>query len=303
MMETLKDYNDYLLEHGYELDKGSHEYLNGFLISVTYKKKDFKHYVRLYVKETDKFYEFLETLKEGDEYEIKNENYIVKGAHISSPICNISGYCDNDKSGISLVKNARPEDYIPHDLSFFEECLGLQDLDLSKHELKIMKAHIRNLEWVNETLLPILRECDYTIYNSTTFDLSDNYWRDSSDFTLTYKHINGGQFFILTDCLTGELKCSGGIRPYGKSSEETKKLIREKIWSTEKGDLKPEFAYLYSTDPNENKHSYSTLINLWMSWNEENWDNSEINPENIPERFRQDYENYRNRIPRPKFNY
>lgn len=124
-METLKDYNDYLLEHGYELAKGSHEYLNGFLISVIYKKKDFKHYVRLYVEETDKFHEFLETLKEGDEYEIKNEN----------------------------------------------------------------------------------------------------------------------------------------------------------------------------------KHYYFTLINLWMSWNEENWDNSEINPENIPERFRQDYENYRNRIPRPKFNY
>ena len=74
--------------------------------------------------------------------------------------------------------------------------------------------------------------------------------------------------------------------------------MREKIWSTEKGELKPEFAYLYSTDPNENKHSYYTLINLWMSLDKENWDNSEINPENIPERFRQDYENYRNRISR-----
>lgn len=298
MMETLKDYNDYLLEHGYELAEGSHEFINGFLRIVTYKKKDFKHYVRLYVEEIDKFCEFLKTLKEGDKYEIENENYIVKGAHISSPICNIAGYCDNDKSGISLVRNAKPEDYIHHDLSFFEECLGLQDLDLSKHELKIMKAHIRNLEWVNEILLPILRRCDYTIYNSTIFDISDNCWRDSSDFTLTYKHINGSQFFILTDCLTGELKCSGGIRPYGKSSEETEKLMREKIWSTEKGKLKPEFAYLYSTDPNENKHSYYTLINLWMSLDKENWDNSEINPENIPERFRQDYENYRNRISR-----
>lgn len=74
MMETLKDYNDYLLEHGYRLTKGSHEFLDGFLKTVTYKKKDFEHYVRLYVEETDKFCEFLEALKEGEEYKIKNEN-------------------------------------------------------------------------------------------------------------------------------------------------------------------------------------------------------------------------------------
>lgn len=288
-METLKDYSDFLLSKGYSLAPYSHSYFNGFLTDVTFVKNGYR--VILQVGETEEFTEYLESLEPNIEYLVEDQNYIVSGAFIESPICNIAGFLDGNKEGITLVKEAN--DYYTDTLDLFEYCITLQTPNLLEHELKIMSERIKLLSWAKDVLIPVLEKCDYIVDYDSFFIINfDKFELDSSSPVICFRHYNDcGNIYLETHCITGKntLSVGGiGLDVIGKSQEEIYSILLEEVFK--KDELA--FGYLYNNDPKETKDTYKEVLTLWQELRNKS-NRYEINFDIIPDRYSKDIELYK----------
>ena len=285
-METLDEFDVYLKERGYELTKVPYDFIDSILGSVDYIRNGYL--VTLLVKGTE---EFWKELKEKGSKDFSYSDYRVTTIFIQSPVTNIADFLTNKREGIYLVNEVTPGSWIKHDFSLLEYCLGLQKVDLISHEKKILGCHLKNLEYI-ERYKKFLEDHDYKIYYSSIFDISEDYQRESSDLTLGFQHYSGEVIFFETDCLTGVLKLND--KPLDIINQDLKKYLEENYWIDKKTG-KPHNEYNYFYDPSETKESYSEVIEFSNAYQHGIW-GKEFN--HLPKLYKEDYENYRNRIPR-----
>lgn len=150
---------------------------------------------------------------------------------------------------------------------------------------------MKNLEYI-EGYKKFLEDHDYKIYYSSIFDISEDYQRESSDLTIRFQHYSGESIFFETDCLTGVLKLDD--KPLDITNQDLCKYLEENYWIDKKTG-KPRYEYNYFYDPGETKESYSEVIEFSQAYEHEVW-GKEFN--HLPQSYKKDYENYRNRIPR-----
>lgn len=285
-METLDEFDVYLKSKGYKTTEVPYTFTDTILESVDYTRNGYL--VTLFVKGTD---EFWGELKEKGSKDFSLSDYKVILVFIQSPVTNIADFLTNRREGISLVDKVTPEGWIKHNFSLLEYCLGLQDIDmLISHEKKILGCHLKNLEYIG-SYKKFLEDHDYSIYYSSIFNVSGEYQRESSDLSLRFRHYSGESIFFETDCLTGVLKLDD--KPL-ETKTDLKKYLEENYWmDKEIGKPKDEYNYFY--DPSETKESYSETIEFLQAYQRKAW-GKEFN--HLPKLYKEDYENYRNRIPR-----
>ena len=235
----------------------TYDYINSTLVYINY----YKNNKRVTIKVNDK----------GDK---------VLSAFIELDITNKPNFLTCQKDGITLSE----DDYwIKHDLSFLEYCIDLQEKGLEEHEIKILECHLRNLKSIPKEFL---YSHDYYPYYSSIFDVEDGR-RDSSDLVIAYKHYNEDSVYFETDCITGDLKLNGYRI---KENEDFEKLFKENIWTDRDGEILLQYRYFY--DPTETKESYNEILRFMDDYSREIWGNEY----NLPEKYKQRYEDYKNRI-------
>lgn len=285
-MKTLDEFDVYLKDRGYELTRAPYDFIDTILTSVEYAWND--HLVTLFVAGTE---EFWDELKEKGQRIFSPRDYEVKTIYIQSPVTNIADFFTGKKGGIYLVDKVTPGGWIKHDFSLLEYCLGLQGVDLISHEKKILGCHLKNLEYI-EGYKKFLEDHDYGIYYSSIFDVSEDYQRESSNLTLRFQHYSGESIFFETDCLTGVLMLND--KPLDITNQNLEVYMEENYWIDKKtGKPKDEYNYFY--DPSETKESYPEIIEFLQAYERGVW-GKEFN--HLPKLYKEDYENYRNRIPR-----
>lgn len=284
-MKTLKEYADFLYKNGYKENITPYTFLNGSLIDVEFIKNDFR--LILHIEETEEFSKYIDSLAPGTTYKVEFENYIVNGAFIESPICNVSNYFDGSTNGIELVSKANT--YNKHTLDLFKFCIKFQETNLLEHELFIMSRRQEHLIWAKNNLIPILENCDFYVDYDSFFDTKQE--KNSSNIRIDFKHPNRATFVIEIDCLTGKPiiwvdinSVNGTIeltdKIYGKTKEEVSTILLEEVWKTD--FLK--FGYIYSNDPHNTKETYNEVLNLLdcLHYNEKR---KNINFDVIPEKY------------------
>lgn len=285
-MKTLDEFDVYLKDKGYTKTKLPYDFIDTILTSVDYVKNNYL--VTLFVSGTK---EFLSELEEKGVKDFSLSDYEVKTIYIQSQVTNRDNFFTGKRDGIYLTDRVTPGCWIKHDFSLLEYCLGLQKVDLVSHEKKILECHLKNLEYI-EGYKKFLQSHDYKIYYSSIFDVSGDYQRDSSDLTLRFQHYSGESIFFDTDCLTGVLKLND--KPIDITSQDLRKYLEKNYWIDKKtGRPRDEYNYFY--DPGETKESYSEVIEFSKAYEHGIW-GKEFN--HLPQSYKKDYENYRNRIPR-----
>lgn len=288
-MNALQSFVDILYRNGYKETRIPYQYLCGELETIEFYKGDYSVFVHVYP--TPEFEKWLKTYE--GEYEIDYKNYCVSAIKIESPLCNGEGFIDGDTSCIQLKEE--PNDYNEHGLDLFEYCLSLQTPNLLKHELKIMKCRIEQLEWAEKNLIPILEKYDYSVEYDSFFDAKND--RDSSNQWIGFNHINNlrGFVFIGTDALTGDIIIiADGIDVsdmYGKTSDEVFNIMLERVWK--ENDV--EYGYIFYNDPKETVNSAVEIRCVWQAIRRKRPDDR-INFDIIPERYSKDVETYNNLI-------
>lgn len=248
-MKYLNEFIDYLKKEGYE-DKYQDFYF-GELVGVDlYYKNDKDKLITLRVNATEEFFNYLgEKAKEGEfEYDIDYKNYEVVGIIIKSTITSESGYLDKSIGNIYLNNNITDKSYYTHSFEHFEKCVQLQKLGLVEHEIFIMEKHLRHLKWAKEVLIPLLEKSDYTIEYSSIFDLTP-YARESSNLSMYFKHAHerDAEFYMETDCITGECLFPNKMQLYGKSKEEVWNILVEEYWKKMPYEfMRKKYSYLYT---------------------------------------------------------
>lgn len=282
-MKTLKDYADFLYSKGYELTQLPYEFLNGYLTSVSFIKNGY--HIKLGTDETEEFTEYVETLEDGEEYEVDFKNYEVRSAFIESPLCNVSGFMDGDTSGIRLVNEK--DEYYKHTLDLFEYCTTLQTPNLIDHELRIMSKRMEQLKWAKENLVPILEKCDYYADYDSFMTTKE---RENSSPLIIFNHPNRSELYFETDILTGEpsIFCGGNYRDlYGKNKDEIWEILLNEVFK----ENELAFGYLYNNDPKETVKTYSNVISLYQAIDyKKKDDNIDFNV--IPDRYKDLVEQY-----------
>lgn len=236
-MKYLNEYLDYLKKEGYTTEYQT--ILSGRLEAIDCYYGD--NIIVLSVIETPEYSEYINSLEDESEYKVDYSKYIVVSADFTSTITTERNFFDGTAGSIYLVDNS---EYHTHDLSLFKKCVELQKMGLVEHEKFILECHLKNIEWVNTVLAPVLKKCDYRIDYSSIFDIK--FQRDNSNLTLIFKHYNESDYdcgiTIETDCLTGELITH---------PEELKNKNKEEIWDTlvqywKKQPLAEKYSYLYT---------------------------------------------------------
>lgn len=289
-MKTLKEYADFLYRNGYKENIVPYTFLDDNLTTVEFIKNDYR--IELFVEETEEFYDYLSSLELGTKYPVEYENYIVKGAFIESPICNISNYLDGTTNGIELT--SEPNVYNNHTLDLFESCINFQKTNLLEHELFIMSRRSEHLAWAKDNLIPILEKYDFYADYDSFFDTKEE--RDSSNPRIDFKHPNVVDFIIETDCLTGDpiiwvnLNLNNSIyltdKIYGKKLDEVSEILLEELWK--KDDLR--FGYIYNNSIHETVETYKEVLKLMSCLQHNKKEDIDFNI--IPKRYEELIEEY-----------
>ena len=125
-MKTFKSFEKYLNSLGYFISDGlCYEVVNGILYFVTFDNKEYGTTLKLRTIPNAAYRKELDKLSDGDEVEINPYDYDVNGAYIPCSICNIAGFVDNCKDGISLVDV--DDGYNPHLMKDFKKCVWIQN--------------------------------------------------------------------------------------------------------------------------------------------------------------------------------
>lgn len=212
-------------------------------------------------------------------------------AEITSLITNVREFYLGSP-GIKLVSETN--DYYKHSLDLFEYCLGLQTTEgLLAHKIKISQCHLKNLEWVQSTLAPVLTKADYTLYDGSFLRLMEYGERDeSSDLYLTFRHYNGGDFDVYTDCITGEIRFGRG-EFLGKTEKEIWETLKEEYWEKDPIDTL-RYSYLYSADQADTKETFKEVLRVIKAIREQDWD-AQFNEAIIPESQKFYLEKFKNK--------
>ena len=221
---------------------------------------------------------------------LKERGYIPETRdYINSTLVYINYYKNDKRVTIKVddkgdnVLSAFIELDITNKPNFLEYCIDLQEKGLEEHEIKILECHLRNLKSIPKEFL---YSHDYYPYYSSIFDVRDGR-RDSSDLVIACKHYNEDSVYFETDCITGDLKLNGYRI---KENEDFEKLFKENIWTDRDGEILLQYRYFY--DPTETKESYNEILRFLDDYSREIWGNEY----NLPEKYKQRYEDYRNRI-------
>ena len=263
-MRTLKEYQDFLFNRGYTLEPAPYTFLDNSLEAVCYQSTLGKT-VTLWVFMTPEYEEKLKALPEGTEYELDETGYEVTGAHIVCNICNQPGFYDGDVSGITLV--SEPGDYNKDTLDLFEYCLGLQEEDLTEHEVRMMEAHLEHVLWAAANLTPVLKAADYKVTESNVLNINVEE-RPNSNLALEYTHYNGDEISLETHCITGAplLYPTCLQRAYGLPASDVKEVIRQEIWEKPmvQGGTRPnpKYEYLVRSEPRLDKDTFAEVFDL-----------------------------------------
>lgn len=215
-METLKDYLDYLLSNGYEINEGDipYEFLDGELRSVMFRHKKTGKTVVLSCYYTDELVDYLkENYSEpGSEYCFMDDAITTKitvtGALIESNIINNPNFFDGEKNGITLQKKGDGSmfdfsHYYTDRLDLFEKCIWIQNHE-TEHARSIMESHFKNVDFFNENIKPIIEPYYYEKYDSI-LDVVEK--ESSSPFFIWTLDVKYGTFDITveTNCITGKM--------------------------------------------------------------------------------------------------
>lgn len=249
-MKYLNEFIDYLKKEGYE-DK-YHDFFCGELLGVDcFYNNDKDKLITLRVNATEEFSNYLreKAKEEGEfEYDIDYKNYEVVGIIIKSTITSESGYIDKSIGNIYLNNNITEESYYTHGFEHFEKCVQIQKLGLVEHEIFIMEKHLQYLKWAKEVLIPLLEKSDYTVKYSSIFDLTP-YARETSNLSIYFKHVHerDAEFYMETDCITGECLFPNKMQLYGKSKEEVWDMLVEEYWKKMPYEFtRKRYSYLYT---------------------------------------------------------
>jgi len=290
-MKTLKEYSDFLVSKGYCETSLSQTYLSGRLEIVDFIKNGFC--INLYVNETKELSDYLDTLEPGTEYQVDYNNYIVVGARIESPICNVADFLTGETKEIQLV--SKPNSYNHHTLDLFEKCIEFQKTNLLEHELFIMSKRKEQLEWATKNLIPILEKYNYYVDYDSFFDTTHQ--KCSSNIRIDFKHPNNNELTIEMDCITGESIIWADINStdgcidlpelYGKSKDEVFNILLEKVWK--KDELR--FGYIYNNNAHYTIDTYYSVLTLFdcLHYKEKR---NDIDFDSIPEKYNDLIEDY-----------
>ena len=200
-MKSFKYYYDILLSLGYRESKENelgYQFLNGYLTNVDMYSPTGK-LVTFDVTGSAEYDEYIEKLtqehpNEEIDFTWDYSRMVVNFVFFESPICNVSGYIDNDRSGLTLDGIDREEsgfDYYPHKLTTanLRKFAYIQEHPI-EHEYKIAKAHVRNLSKINKVFIPILDKYDFYQDYSSLLDstVDSGYEKDNSNPFVTFKH-------------------------------------------------------------------------------------------------------------------
>ena len=290
---TLDKFIPLLKQHGYcvELEDTIGDFYNGELKVVEFYKPNSDDRVWFDTYNTPEFDKFLDTLEDGTEYKMEYKNHYVSFIKLTSPICNVSGFLDGDKSGITLAHEIT--DYYTHGFDLFEYCLNLQGKNNLEHELLIMEKHVEHMKWAKDNLSPFLVNSDFDVESSSLFDVIS--LKDDSTLYIEYQHPNRVGVTIWTDALTGNIKITlDGLditKIYGKTEYEIRDFFYKEIIPMDEFNLK--LGYLTSTDPKETIESYNAVLTFLSDG--KYCPQQEINENIIPERYSDKYHEYLNK--------
>ena len=211
----------------------------------------------------------MKTLDEFDRY-LKERGYKesqVPYSYVNTVLCSV----DYEKDGYFVVLHVSGTE------KFWEELKENGTKDFSPSDYEVTAIFIQS---------PITNIADFYTNKKEGIQLVNKVTSDS-----WIKH----DFSLLEYCL--------GLQKIDLVSHEKKILgchlknleyLEENYWINKKTG-KPNYEYNYFYDPEETKESYSETVEFLKLYQREIW-GKEFN--HLPKKYKKDYENYRNRIPR-----
>lgn len=265
-MKTLQDYIDYLISKGYKItERGAFTLFNGCLSGIDMVSPNGK-FVWMECEPSEEYWTYIMSIEEDEDaqenFEWDYNRMIMRNVTFESSICNVSGFMDDDRSGITLVDDSYIN-YYPHRLSedMFKKCVWIQN-NVIAHEQNILEAHLKNIKEINENIIPFLKTVDYYQSYSSIFDSTYNNTshRDCSDLFVEFESNYAGScttIWIATDCITGQMKVNGYFLSKPFKDWFYDDFIK---WHT-KDELNGKVmkSFLYLVDNNYNRYSYDAI--------------------------------------------
>ena len=247
-MKTFKSFEKYLNSLGYFISDGlCYEVVNGILYFVTFDNKEYGTTLKLKTIPNAAYRKELDKLSDGDEVEINPYDYDVNGAYIPCSICNIAGFVDNCKDGISLVDV--DDGYNPHLMKDFKKCVWIQNHVMEQEEF-ILKSHIRNMKRIKDEFLPILERFDFYQYYSSILDCKGDeseFSKSSSNPLIVFKHktagLNVNMIYFETDCINGKLK----VQNEYYTSDNFENYIINNVMKDKYNNIEIDYKYLFDS--------------------------------------------------------
>lgn len=255
-MMTLKEIILHLNEKGFK-----HEYnqlLSGILTNIE-MKDSLNRFIHLEVHPTN---EFLDSLKEDEEYEIDYDNFELVGATFESIVSYPEG-----KKDICLYKDT---------LEYFWTAFEIFQDPIS-WAIKTMKSHITNMEYFNNYIKPILLKYDfYPDYDSFWDTEEKDNIGSSPMFSYKYKYYDISISFY-TDLLTQEF-----MWLEGKVDKDT---FEEQFIAYLKEESELCFERFFTDDKTFTPTSFRDVLNLvrCIKWKRKA---NRVNFDNIPNSYK-----------------
>lgn len=281
-MKTFKSFEKYLNSLGYFISDGlCYEVVNGILYFVTFDNKEYGTTLKLRTIPNAAYRKELDKLSDGDEVEINPYDYDVNGAYIPCSICNIAGFVDNCKDGISLVDV--DDGYNPHLMKDFKKCVWIQNHVMEQEEF-ILKSYIRNMKRIKDEFLPILERFDFYQYYSSILDCKGDeseFSKSSSNPLIVFKHktagFNENTIYFETDCINGKLK----VQHEYYTSDDFENYIINNVMKDKYNNIEIDYKYLF--DSRYKPNTWQEALKIHQIVNDVN--NNRFSNETIKERI------------------
>lgn len=265
-METLQDYINYLISQGYKIaERCAFTEFNGCLSGIDMVSPSGK-FVWMKCEPSEEYWEYIMSIEEDEDvrenFEWDYKRMILRSVTFESSICNVSGFMDDDRIGITLVDDSYIK-YYPHRLSeeMFKKCVWIQE-NVIAHEQNVLEAHLENLKEINNNIAPFLKTVDYYQSYSSIFDSTrENTQRmDCSDLFVEFNSKyagNCGLIWISTDCITGKMKACNEFLTKSFKDWFYDDFIKWHTGGKLDGVVKKKFRYL--VDKDYNRDSYDAI--------------------------------------------
>ena len=161
-----------------------------------------------------------------------------------------------------------------------------------------MSRRQEHLAWAKKNLVPLLEKYNYVVKFDSFFDTKNEAL--SSNPRIDFRHHNGSELSIETDCITGEpiiwSDDEEGVvylsdKMYGKDIDDVYNVMLEEVWK----NREDKFGYIYNNDPHETVDTYCELFKLIDCLHYGKKDDS-INFNVIPERYNDIVKKYNEKV-------